>query len=76
MGGEVEFCHMSFEVFYKLMLWFLMGMTKNERKKELRCEVDVLHADKHESLIQVDTAIFNGFGETYPKYVGKFAISL
>ena len=29
-------------------------------KKELSYEVDVLHADKYESFIQVDTIIFNG----------------
>ena len=31
---------------------------------------------KHESLLQVDTIIFDGFGQAYPKYLGKFAISL
>ena len=29
-------------------------------KKEASDEVDFLHADKHESLLQIDTMIFNG----------------
>ena len=45
-------------------------------KKELSYEVDFLHADKHESLLQVDSIIFDGFGQAYPKYPGKFAMSL
>ena len=45
-------------------------------KKELSYEVYVLHADKHESLLQVDSIIFDGFGQAYPNYLGKFAISL
>ena len=40
-------------------------------KKELSHEVDVFYGDKHESLLQVD-----GFGQTCPKYQGKFAKSL
>ena len=32
-------------------------------KKELSYEVNVLHADKHESLLQVDSLIFYGFGQ-------------
>ena len=45
-------------------------------KKKLSYEVDLLHADKHESLLQVDSIIFDGFGQACPKYLGKFAISL
>ena len=45
-------------------------------KKELSYEVDVLHADKHESLLQVDLINFDGFGQAYPNFPGKFAISL
>ena len=30
-------------------------------KKELSCEVDVLHANKQENLLQVDIIIFDGF---------------
>ena len=33
-------------------------------------------ADKHESLLQVDSIIFDGFGQAYSNYPGKFAISL
>ena len=32
-------------------------------KKELSYEVDVLLADKHESLLQVDSIIFDEFGQ-------------
>ena len=35
----------------------------------LSYEVDVLHADKHESLLQVDSIIYGGFGEACPKYL-------
>ena len=45
-------------------------------KKELSYEVDVLHADKHESLLQDYSIVFDGFGQTCPNYPGKFAISL
>ena len=45
-------------------------------KKELGCEVDVLHAEKQESLLQVDAIIFDGVGQACPKYSGKFAMSL
>ena len=42
-------------------------------KKELNYEVDILHADKDGSLLQVDN--FN-FDKGCPNYLGKFAISL
>ena len=45
-------------------------------KKELSYEVNALHADKHKSLLQVDSIIFDGFGQTYPKYPGTFSMSL
>ena len=45
-------------------------------KKELSYEVDVLNADKHERLLQVDSIIFDGFSQAWPNYPGKFAISL
>ena len=38
-------------------------------------EVDVLHADKRESLLRVDSIIFNGFGQACPKYPGESTIS-
>ena len=43
-------------------------------KKELSYEVDVVHANKHESLLQVDSIIFDGFGQACPKYLVKFAM--
>ena len=45
-------------------------------KKESSYEVDDLRADKHGSVLQVDSIIFDGFGQTCPKYLNKFAISL
>ena len=36
-------------------------------KKEVSDEVDFLHADKHESLLQVDTD-FDGDGQAFPKF--------
>ena len=35
-------------------------------KKELSYEVDGLHAEKHESLLQIDSIIFDGFGQACP----------
>ena len=45
-------------------------------KKYLSYEVDVFHTVKHESLSQVGNIIFDGFGQVFPNYLGKFAISL
>ena len=45
-------------------------------KKKLSYEVDVLHTDKHENLVQVISIIFDGFGHACPNYLRKFAISL
>ena len=39
-------------------------------------EADVLHADRRESLLQVDTFLFDAFGQGCPKYPAKFAMSL
>ena len=36
-------------------------------KKEVSDEVDFLHADKHESFLQIDTMIFDGDGQAFPK---------
>ena len=30
--------------------------------------VDFLHADKHESLLQIDTKIFDGYVQAFPKF--------
>ena len=35
-------------------------------EKDLIYEVDVLHVDKHESLLQIDKIIFDGFGQAWP----------
>ena len=37
-------------------------------KKEVSGEVDFLHADKHESFLQIYTMIFDGDGQTFPKF--------
>ena len=75
--------------FHKLMLSFLMGVdrhvwsTQNIKnavssqyfKKELSYEINLLHADKHNSLLQGDGIGFAEFCQTCPNYPGKFAIS-
>ena len=45
-------------------------------KKELSYEVDVVHANKHENLLQIDSIIFDGFGQGFPNYPAKFVIFL
>ena len=37
-------------------------------KKEMSDEVDFLHADKHESFLQIDTMIFDGYDQTFSKF--------
>ena len=37
-------------------------------KKEVSDEVDFLHVDKHESFLKIDTMIFNGDGQAFPKF--------
>ena len=37
-------------------------------KKELSDEVDFLHAVNHESFLQIDTMIFDGDGQAFPKF--------
>ena len=58
------------------MMWLGTIMSLHCFKKELSYEVDVLYADKHESLLQGDSIIFYRFRQACPKYPGKFAISL
>ena len=36
-------------------------------KKKVSDEVEFLHADKHESFLQVNTMILNGNGKSFPK---------
>ena len=46
-------------------------------KKYVRDEADFLHADKHESFLQIRTVIFHGNGQTFQSSQNsKFAISL
>ena len=45
-------------------------------KKDLSYEVDVFHAEGHGSFLQVDSIIFDGFGQACQKYPGKLAIFL
>ena len=37
-------------------------------KKEVNDEVNLLLADKHESFLQIDTIIFDGDGQAFPKF--------
>ena len=37
-------------------------------KKEVSDEVDFLHADMHESFLQIDAMVFDGEWSTIPKY--------
>ena len=37
-------------------------------KKEVRNGVHYLHADKHSKVLQVGTIVFDGSGQTCPKY--------
>ena len=36
-------------------------------KKEVNDEVNFLHADKHEGLVQMDSMILMGDGQAFPK---------
>ena len=36
-------------------------------KKEGSEEVDFLSTDKHESFLEIDTMIFDGYGQAFPK---------
>ena len=37
-------------------------------KKEMSDEVGFLHADKHESFLQIDTMNFDGYDQIFPKF--------
>ena len=68
--------------FFKLLLSFSGGVarhaqiTQNNKfaiflqylKKELSDDVDFLHADKHESLLQIDSMFLMGNGQAFPKF--------
>ena len=80
---KVGFCFEGVRFFFKRWLgkkksrmwkWRGRGQKGCQVKKH---EVDVLHTDKHESLLRVDCIVFNGFAQTCSNnYPGKFAISL
>ena len=67
--------------FFKLILSFYVCVVKHAQitqnnkfaislkflKKEISDEVDFLHADKHESFLQIDIMIFDGDGQPFPK---------
>ena len=38
-------------------------------KKEVRDEVDFLHADKHEIFLQINAVTFNGDEQGFPKFL-------
>ena len=76
------FClQINIKDFFKLVLWCVCmarhaQVTQNNKfaislqylKKEVRDKVDFLHADKHESFLQIDTMIFDGDGQAFPKF--------
>ena len=88
--NTISCMNISTKVFYKLVVSFLLVIvrhaqsTQNRKfvmslqylKNKGRNEVDVLHADKHEYLLQVNTIIYSGFGLAPPNYSGKFLIPL
>ena len=90
-GLKWFFClQINTKVFYKgIVFWMcvsrLAQITQNNKfaislpylKKKMSHEVDFLHADKHESFLQIDTIIFDGmvkFSQSSQDY--KFAMSL
>ena len=76
--------YMQIEIkdFFQLIVLFLVcvakhvQITKNNKvaislqylKKEVNDEVHFLHADKHESFLQIDTMIFYGDDQVFPKF--------
>ena len=45
---------------FAISLQYLMGEVSDEN--------DFSHADKHESMLQIDTMILMGIGQTFPKF--------
>ena len=78
----IFYMQINIKDFFKLILEFLVCVTRRAQitennqfafslqylKKKVIDEVDFLHADKHESLLQIDTMIFDGDGQTFPKF--------
>ena len=77
------FCmKININVFYKLIVSFLLVIARHAQsigsnmfvisshypKKERRDEADVLHADKHQTFLQVDTINLGGYGQVCPSY--------
>ena len=77
--------------FFKLKLSFSLCVVKHAQitqnnkfaislqyhKKEVNDEVDFLHTDKHENFLKIDAMIFDGDGQTFPKFPKlQFAMSL
>ena len=72
----------NIKVFCKYILSYLVDVvrhalrTQNDKsaislqylKKEGRNEVDFLHAEKHQTFLQVDTINFGGHGQSCTKY--------
>ena len=89
---KLIFClQVNIKDFFKLILSFLVcvakyaQITRNNKftislqylKKEASDEVDFLHADKHESFLQIDTMIFEGMvKDSQSSQNCKFAMSL
>ena len=90
---EVDSFYMQKNIkdFFKLKLSFSLCVAKHPqisesnkfaislqyRKKEVSDEVDFLHTNKHEDFLEIDTMIFDGDGQVFPKFPKlKFAISL
>ena len=77
------FCiKINIKVFYKLVASFLLVIARHAQgtqnsnfvislqylKKEGRDEVDFQHADKHQTILQVDTMNSDGHGQACPNY--------
>ena len=89
---KLIFClQMNVKGFFKLLLSFYVCVTRHTQitqdskfavslqylKKELSDEVDFLHADKHESLLQIDSMILMGIVKhSQSSQNSKFPISL
>ena len=89
---KLIFClQMNVKGFFKLLLSFYVCVTRHTQitqdskfavslqylKKELSDEVDFLHADKHESLLQIDSMILMGIVKhSQSSQNSKFAMSL
>ena len=80
---KLVFClQINIKGFFKIILSFSVRVAKHAQinwnnkfalsfqylKKEVSDEVDFLHADKHESFLQIDTMIFDGDGQAFPKF--------